>query len=257
MRTLQVNIRPGEQPQQTRTAGLRRPYFARYLHPMLIGELAKQAGVNLESIRFYEREGLLPCPPRAQSGYRSYDQRHLETIRFIKRSQALGFTLSEIRQLLHLHERLASSKLRKNSRTTWNLFISLAKGWAPSRRRSRLSSPCGSSLRNSCAIYQLQKKLICPAGTVRPPESSAIPLDSVPEYWVRVSTRVLQEVAMPTPKNSRARRLGHVVDGLSWLSYCLSLLDVGRQAMHMQTAAAAKQRTAGDDSPSRRAAQRR
>jgi len=80
---------------------------------MLTGELAKRAGVNLESVRFYEREGLLPCPPRTRSGYRSYDQRHLETIRFIKRSQALGFTLNEIRHLLQVHERLASSSSRK------------------------------------------------------------------------------------------------------------------------------------------------
>ena len=75
---------------------------------MFIGELAKQAGLNIETVRFYEREGLLPAPPRSASGYRCYDRRHLEAIHFIKRSQALGFSLREIRQLLDIHARLAA-----------------------------------------------------------------------------------------------------------------------------------------------------
>lgn len=64
------------------------------------GELAKRAGVNVESLRFYEREGLLPEPPRRPSGYRRYPADAVARVRFIKRAQELGFSLAEIRELL-------------------------------------------------------------------------------------------------------------------------------------------------------------
>ena len=73
---------------------------------MQIGERARAAGVNIHTIRFYEREGLLPAPPRTRSGYRSYEQRHLDRVMFIRRNHEIGFTLSEIQQLLHLHAAL-------------------------------------------------------------------------------------------------------------------------------------------------------
>jgi len=66
------------------------------------GELAKQAGVNVETLRFYEREGLLPEPPRRASGYREYPPDSVQRIRFIQRSKELGFTLREIKGLLEL-----------------------------------------------------------------------------------------------------------------------------------------------------------
>lgn len=66
------------------------------------GELAKQGGVNLESIRFYERERLLPKPPRTRSGYRVFSEESVRRVRFIKRTQELGFTLKEIKELLAL-----------------------------------------------------------------------------------------------------------------------------------------------------------
>jgi len=64
------------------------------------GELAERAGVNVESLRFYEREGLLPEPPRRSSGYRCYPEEAVARVRFIKRAQELGFALAEIRELL-------------------------------------------------------------------------------------------------------------------------------------------------------------
>lgn len=73
---------------------------------MHIGELARAAGVNIQTIRFYEREGLLPEPARTASGYRSYQQRDLERVMFIRRNHEIGFTLAEIQQLLHLHAAL-------------------------------------------------------------------------------------------------------------------------------------------------------
>lgn len=75
---------------------------------MRTGELARNAGVNLQTIRFYEREGLLPKPARTASGYRSYQQSDLERVIFIRRNQQLGFTLAEIKQLMQLHGVLAS-----------------------------------------------------------------------------------------------------------------------------------------------------
>jgi len=66
------------------------------------GELAKQAGVNVETLRFYERKGLLPEPPRLPSGYREYPPNTVLRIRFIQRAKELGFTLREIKGLLKL-----------------------------------------------------------------------------------------------------------------------------------------------------------
>jgi MerR family mercuric resistance operon transcriptional regulator len=65
-----------------------------------IGELADAAGVNVETVRYYERRGLLPEPPRTPSGYRRYDDDALWRLEFVGRAKQLGFTLSEIRDLL-------------------------------------------------------------------------------------------------------------------------------------------------------------
>lgn len=67
-----------------------------------IGQLADAAGVHVETVRFYERRGLLPEPPRRSSGYRTYPPESLARLRFIKGAQTLGFTLDEIKHLLAL-----------------------------------------------------------------------------------------------------------------------------------------------------------
>jgi Hg(II)-responsive transcriptional regulator len=72
---------------------------------MMTSELARRAGVNVETLRFYERKGLLPEPPRRASGYRQYPADDVRRIRFIKRAQELGFTLGEVRELLALRVR--------------------------------------------------------------------------------------------------------------------------------------------------------
>jgi MerR family copper efflux transcriptional regulator len=69
---------------------------------MTIGRLAETAGVNIDTIRYYERNGLLPPPSRRASGYREYAQADLDRLRFIRRSKDLGFTLAEITELLSL-----------------------------------------------------------------------------------------------------------------------------------------------------------
>ena len=69
---------------------------------MRSSELAGQVGVHTETLRYYERRGLLPAPPRSTAGYRDYPPAAVEVLRFIKRAQELGFTLDEIEELLHL-----------------------------------------------------------------------------------------------------------------------------------------------------------
>lgn len=66
------------------------------------GALAKRTGCNLETIRYYEKIGLMPDPPRSASGYRVYEESHVRRLRFILRSRELGFAIEEIRGLLQL-----------------------------------------------------------------------------------------------------------------------------------------------------------
>lgn len=69
---------------------------------MTIGRLASAAGVNVETVRFYQRSGLIEEPVKPTSGYRSYAEDDVRRIRFIKRAQVLGFTLDEVGSLLKL-----------------------------------------------------------------------------------------------------------------------------------------------------------
>ncbi|WP_448101921.1 heavy metal-responsive transcriptional regulator [Luteibacter jiangsuensis] len=69
---------------------------------LTIGRVAQSAGVAIDTIRFYEREGLLPAPRRRPSGYREYDMGTVARLRFIRRAKDLGFTLEEVRELLAL-----------------------------------------------------------------------------------------------------------------------------------------------------------
>ena len=66
------------------------------------GEVADQANVNVQTVRYYERRGLIPEPPRSSGGFRQYSPDHVSRIRFIKRAQELGFTLEEANELLQL-----------------------------------------------------------------------------------------------------------------------------------------------------------
>ena len=64
---------------------------------LFIGALSKRSGVHIETIRYYERIGLMPVPPRSHGGHRVYDRDHLKRLSFIHRSRRLGFTIQEIR----------------------------------------------------------------------------------------------------------------------------------------------------------------
>lgn len=84
---------------------------------LTIGHLAKQAGVNLETVRYYERRGLLPKPPRSASGYRLFPSDAARRLRFIRRAQELGFSLKEIRELfaLRVSRSTTSRDIRKRA----------------------------------------------------------------------------------------------------------------------------------------------
>jgi MerR family transcriptional regulator, mercuric resistance operon regulatory protein len=70
--------------------------------PLMIGALAASTGVNIETIRYYEREGMLPAPPRSEGGQRLYEDSHVQRLTFIRRGRELGFSLDDIRALLQL-----------------------------------------------------------------------------------------------------------------------------------------------------------
>ena len=84
---------------------------------LTIGRVARRAGVGVETIRFYERKGLLEDPPRRRSGYRQYPEEAVARIRFIRRAKDLGFSLREVHELLSLRvdRRTSASEMRSRA----------------------------------------------------------------------------------------------------------------------------------------------
>jgi len=80
---------------------------------MTIGNVAEAAGVGVETVRYYERRGLVPQPGRGARAYRRYGTGHVDRIRFIKRGQALGFSLEEIATLLELEDGTDRRSIRR------------------------------------------------------------------------------------------------------------------------------------------------
>lgn len=101
----------------------RRPGYRAYLcvsmetMTLTIGNLAEQAAVNVQTLRYYERRGLLPPPPRTEGGYRQYPPGSVARVRFIRRAQRLGFSLKEIAELLELrvHPRRSCTEMRRKA----------------------------------------------------------------------------------------------------------------------------------------------
>src|SRR6185312_11748393 len=105
---------------------------------MRVGEVAERAGVNVETLRYYERRGLLPAPDRDPSGHRRYDEDTVRLLRAIKEAQAVGFTLTEIGEYLRASRRsLSPSAVRATPSTTAPAAppISPAAAATPRRRR--------------------------------------------------------------------------------------------------------------------------
>lgn len=84
---------------------------------LTIGKLAKETGLGIETVRFYERQGLITPPPRTEANYRVYPTGEVARLRFIKRAKALGFTLNEIKELMSLQHDPHSTKTDIKKRT--------------------------------------------------------------------------------------------------------------------------------------------
>ena len=121
-----------------------------------IGEVAKAAGVGVETVRFYEREGLIPDPPRRPSGYRAYPESAVDRIVFIRHAKELGFSLKEIRDLLSLRVARTANCAGVKRRTEAKIRDIEAKirrlqGWRRTLRK--LAEACDEgSLTSECAI---------------------------------------------------------------------------------------------------------
>lgn len=88
------------------------------MRALTIGQVAKNAGVGVETVRFYERQGLVPQPPRKASGYRQYPEDVVTRLRFIHRAKQLGFSLKEIKELLALRLEPTTTCAEVKDRTT-------------------------------------------------------------------------------------------------------------------------------------------
>lgn len=85
------------------------------------GELARATGCNIETIRYYEKTGMLPDPPRTSAGYRIYSRDHVTRLRFIMRARQLGFAMDDIRGLLGLGDRAEPTCAEVKARTERHL----------------------------------------------------------------------------------------------------------------------------------------
>lgn len=123
---------------------------------MTIGRLAGAAGVNVETVRFYQRSGLINEPTRPYSGYRTYGTDDVRRIRFIKRAQLLGFTLDEIANLLRLEGSRACTSTRDLAATKLAMVESkLSDLLAMKAALSEMVARCDSEERSAgCPIIQ-------------------------------------------------------------------------------------------------------
>lgn len=112
---------------------------------MKIGEVATAAAVNIETLRYYERRGLLKEPARTSSGYRAYSEESVRLVRFIKLAQRLGFSLSEIEELLRLQDKEAARSMQGRAiveRKLHQIEIKLASLLAMKEALSVFLRPC-------------------------------------------------------------------------------------------------------------------
>ena len=120
-----------------------------------IGQIAKQAGVGVETVRFYERQGLLEEPDRKASGYRQYDGTSVHTLRFIRRARDLGFSIKEIAELVSLwrNRRRASADVKRIALThAADLQRRIDEMQSMQRTLQHLAHCCAGDARPDCPI---------------------------------------------------------------------------------------------------------
>ena len=135
---------------------------------MKTGELAKRAGVNIQTIRFYEREGLLRRPGRTASGYREYGAADLEQIVFIRQCQQLGFTLADMREVEALHRVLTkSSGGSLNSAAQRDLLVTARARLAAIDERVAALMKLKTGMDAVVKVLEGRAAAVCPAGALK------------------------------------------------------------------------------------------
>jgi MerR family mercuric resistance operon transcriptional regulator len=123
---------------------------------LTIGKLAEQAGVNIETIRYYQRRGLLDEPKKPRDGYRRYPSDTAKRVRFIKRAQGLGFTLEEVTGLLRFDATGACAETRELAAHKLALIDGkLAELGAMRRGLAALLAKCDKNRNGACPIIQM------------------------------------------------------------------------------------------------------
>ena len=126
------------------------------IHDMTIAKLARAAEVGVETVRYYQRRGLLAVPRAGgKSSFRHYDPSHVQTLRFIRRAQAAGFTLEEIKELLALDRTRDRARIRELAGARLEALARQAKEIEESRvALQRLLGACKGSNRGPCPIIE-------------------------------------------------------------------------------------------------------
>jgi DNA-binding transcriptional MerR regulator len=126
---------------------------------MKIGELSKTTGTNIETVRYYERIGLLPAPDRTAANYRSYGEPHRARLAFVLHSRELGFTIQEVRSLLDLSD---------HPDRDWRATVLQRAILCRWKRRSRNSKPCATNFTH-CRTLPGRDRGGCRGSGVRQP----------------------------------------------------------------------------------------
>lgn len=123
---------------------------------MTIAKLARAAEVGVETVRYYQRRGLMPVPRAGgKTAFRHYDPSHLRTLRFIRRAQAAGFTLEEIKELLSLDRTRDRARIRLLAGARLEALAEEARRLEESRQAlQRLLGACHGSHRGPCPIIE-------------------------------------------------------------------------------------------------------
>ena len=123
---------------------------------LTIGELAREAGVNVETVRYYERRGLIEEPPRSASGYRQYSADDLWRLRFIGRAKQLGFTLREITEIFGSDDRKSPVTIVEAARAKLASVEARQQDLVAMRRRlERLVQLCEEGDPSACAALDV------------------------------------------------------------------------------------------------------
>ena len=131
--------------------------------PLTISGLSRESGVNLETIRFYERSALLPPPKRSASGYRHYQEAGIRRVRFIRRGRELGFSLEEIRTLLGLAAQPHSSCAEADELVQAHLLTIEARIRDLQKMKTELSklAGCTSAEAEHCRLLEALDNRVC------------------------------------------------------------------------------------------------